>query len=157
MGAGIGVAGLTNQWDGLLCTCTYSSQVADAAGADGLHQLVVGRPQRRGRPAALLPSPLHRHRPQRVLELLQDAARLLRAQGLLPALLALLAFRLARLLAARLVRPDDLRDHPGGLLLPLGRRQRRRRWRGRRWRRWGRRRWSGRILPFGGEFGRGPG
>lgn len=38
---------------------THPFQVADAAAADGLHQLVVGRPHWRGWSAALLPSPVH--------------------------------------------------------------------------------------------------
>ena len=140
----------------------HPSQVADAAAADGLHQLVVGWPHGRGWPAALLPSPLQRHGPQRVLELLQDATRLVPALLLQLPLLALLTFRLCHLLAARLVRLDDLGDHPGGLLLPL--RERWWRW----WRGWGRRRrwrWrrrrSRRSLFFSQvaprEFGGGPG
>lgn len=143
-----------------VCTSTYPPQVADAAPADGLHQLVVGRRHGCGRPAALLPPPLHRHGPECVLQLPQDAAGLLLAQGLLPPLLALLAtLGFGRFLGARLVRFDDLRDHPGGLLLPLLHRGRgwwrrwRRRWRG-RWRRGG-----GVLLPGGvasREFGRGP-
>lgn len=145
----------------LFCSSAYPPQIADAASADGFHQLVVSRPHGRGRPAALLPSSLRRHGPQCVLELLQDAARLLCAQGLLPPLLALLAtLGFARLLAARLVCPDDLRDHPGGLLLLLllhwgwGRRWWRRRWWRGRWRRgWGI------LLPgrvTSRELGRGP-
>lgn len=106
----------------LCCVCisTYPPQVANAAPADGLHQLVVGRSHGCGRPAALLPPSLHHDGPECVLELLQDAARLLSAQGLMPSLLALLAtFGFAGLLGARFVRFDDLRDHPGGLLFPL--------------------------------------
>lgn len=136
-------------------------QAADAAVADGLHQLIVGRSHRRRRPAALLPSSVHHHGSQRVLELLQDATRLLPARPLRLRLLAFFTLRLrAGLLAAGLVRLDDLRDHPCGLLLVLREGGRGRRWRRRRRRR--RRRWwgSGGSLFLGGvtsgEFGRGP-
>lgn len=120
----------------------------------------MGRSHGCGRPTAILPSSLRRHGPECVLELLKDAARLLRAQGLLPPLLALLAtLGFARLLGARFVRFDDLRDHPGGLLFPLlhGGHGWRRRW----WRRWRGRRRRGRgvLLPdrvASRELGRGP-
>lgn len=94
---------------------SHPFQVADAALADGLHQLIVGRPHGGGRPAALLPFPVPRHRPQGVLQLLQDAVGLVFARPF--ALLGLLPFCLGRLLVARLVGLDDLRNHPCGLLL----------------------------------------
>lgn len=145
-----------------LCTLLHDEavshpfQVADAAAADGLHQLIVGGSHRRWWPAALLPSSVHRHRSQCVLELLEDAARLLCSGFLWFSLLAFLTLRLRCLLAACLVRPDDLCDHPCWLLLTL------REWAwGRRWGRWWRRWWRSRgSLFFGdvtsGEFGRGP-
>lgn len=91
----------------------YPSQAANAAGPDGLHQLVVSRPHWRGWPAALPLLPVGWHGPQGVLQLLQDATRLL----FFAPFLAFLPFWLGRLGAARLVRPDDLSNHPRGLFL----------------------------------------